>query len=103
MMIRVGNMHGTGSQRIPTIALPTEGQWQLAASNDDAGLDVSGNILEWCMSNWTDNIVTLDGDQPRVVRVGSLDDQFIDRVTHRDYAAPDTRDERIGVRLVCIV
>jgi formylglycine-generating enzyme required for sulfatase activity len=103
MMMRIGFSQNAPSKRLPTVALPTEAQWQLASSAGDAGLDVSGSILEWCMSNWTDNVVALDGNQARVVRIGSLDDQFIDRVTHRDYAAPDTRDDRIGVRLVCIV
>jgi hypothetical protein len=90
-------------EHLPTVTLPTEQQWQRAAEADNDQMDLSGSILEWCMTNWGADEVILGGAGERILRVGSLDDQFIDRITHRDYAGPDARDERVGFRLVCVL
>lgn len=86
---------------LPTVALPTEQQWQQAIENDDEEMNLSGNILEWCMNNWgTDNVV-LGGDVERVVRVGSTEYDEKTRLTHRDLANPDARNTEYGFRVVC--
>lgn len=88
-------------QAVPTIALPTEQQWQHAIANDAEQMDLSGNILEWCMTNWGSDNVVLGGDVERVVRVGSLQEDEVTRLSHRDLAKPTTRDHEFGFRLVC--
>ncbi len=86
---------------LPTVALPTEQQWQHAIENDGEEMDLSGNLLEWCMNSWgTDNVV-LGGDMERVVRVGSMEHDEETRLTHRDLAKPDARNAEFGFRVVC--
>ncbi len=86
---------------LPTVALPTEQQWQHAIENDGEAMDLSGNVLEWCMNNWgTDNVV-LGGDVERVVRVGSTEHDAETRLTHRDLAKPDSQNTEFGFRVVC--
>ncbi len=86
---------------LPTIALPTELQWQYAVENDGELMDLSGNVLEWCMTGWgTDNVV-LGGDIERVIRVGSLEHDETTRLTHRDLAKPDSRNSEYGFRVAC--
>lgn len=89
--------------RLPTVTLPTEQQWQRAAEADNDQMDLSGSILEWCMTNWGSDDVYLDGQGERILRVGSLDDQFIDRISHRDFSLPGSADDRVGFRLVCVL
>ncbi|MBL8116114.1 MAG: SUMF1/EgtB/PvdO family nonheme iron enzyme [Anaerolineae bacterium] len=84
-----------------TIALPTEQQWQRAIENDAEKMDLSGNILEWCMTAWGTDNVLLGGKVERVVRVGSTDYDEETRLRHRDLAEPESRDNRFGFRLAC--
>ncbi len=88
-------------ESVPTIALPTEQQWQHAVENDAEQMDMSGNLLEWCMTGWGTDQVVLGGDVERVVRVGSLEHDAITRLTHRDLAEPEARNNEFGFRLVC--
>ncbi len=86
---------------MPTVALPTEQQWQHAVENDSEKMDLNGNVMEWCMNNWgTDNVV-LGGDVERVVRVGSTEYDEETRMTHRDLAKPDAQNTEFGFRIVC--
>jgi formylglycine-generating enzyme required for sulfatase activity len=69
-------------------------------------LDMSGNVWEWCLTNWRDNYnATLDedpqGDYKRVVRGGSsgTDERFV-RCAHRNWYNPDGRGDKIGFRVV---
>jgi len=86
---------------LPTIALPTEQQWQHAIENDGEMMDMSGNVLEWCMNAWGADNVVLGGDVDRVIRVGSLEHDEETRLTHRDLAKPDSRNSEYGFRVVC--
>ncbi|MCA0452674.1 MAG: SUMF1/EgtB/PvdO family nonheme iron enzyme [Chloroflexi bacterium] len=88
-------------ETIPTIALPTEQQWQHAIENDKERMDLSGNVLEWCMTGWGSDNVVLGGNVERVVRVGSLEEDEITRLSHRDLAKPNERNHEFGFRLVC--
>ncbi len=88
-------------ETIPTVALPTEQQWQHAIENDKERMDLSGGVLEWCMTGWGSDNVVLGGNVERVVRVGSLEHDDITRLSHRDLAKPDTRNHEFGFRLVC--
>lgn len=88
-------------ETVPTIALPTEQQWQHAIENDRERMDLTGNVLEWCMTGWGSDNVVLGGNIERVVRVGSLEHDEITRLSHRDLAKPDERNNEFGFRLVC--
>ena len=86
---------------LPTVALPTEQQWQHAVENDGEQMDMTGNVLEWCMTEWGSDNVVLGGDVERVIRVGSLEHDEETRLKHRDLAKPDTRNNEYGFRVVC--
>ncbi len=86
---------------LPTIVLPTEQQWQHAVENDGEQMDMSGNVLEWCMTGWGADNVVLGGDVERVIRVGSLEHDEQTRLSHRDLAKPDSRNSEYGFRVVC--
>ncbi len=88
-------------ESVPTMALPTEQQWQHAIENDAELMDLSGNILEWCMTGRGADQVVLGGDTERVVRVGSLEHDEITRLSHHDLAKPDAQNSEFGFRLVC--
>lgn len=88
-------------ETIPTVALPTEQQWQHAIENDKERMDLSGGVLEWCMTGWGSDNVVLGGNVERVVRVGSLEHDDITSLSHRDLAKPDARNNEFGFRLVC--
>lgn len=68
---------------------------------DAEQMDMSGNLLEWCMTGWGTDQVVLGGDVERVVRVGSLEHDAITRLTHRDLAEPEAQNNEFGFRLVC--
>jgi formylglycine-generating enzyme required for sulfatase activity len=93
--------HVQPRETLPTVALPTEQQWQHAVENDGELMDLSGNVLEWCMNNWGTDQVVLGGDVERVVRVGSLEHDEVTRLSHRDLAQPDARNTEFGFRVVC--
>lgn len=101
MLNRSMQQNAEAREAMPTIALPTEQQWQHAVENDSEQLDMSGNLLEWCMTSWGNDQVVLSGDVERVIRVGSLEHDTFTRQTHRDLAKPDSRDSEFGFRLVC--
>ncbi|MBI1278546.1 MAG: SUMF1/EgtB/PvdO family nonheme iron enzyme [Anaerolineaceae bacterium] len=93
--------HVQPRKSLPTVALPTEQQWQHAIENDEELMDLSGNVLEWCMNSWGTDHVVLGGNVERVVRVGSTEHDEETRLSHRDLAKPDARNTEFGFRVVC--
>ncbi len=68
-------------------------------------LDMSGNIWEWCLNEYSQpKQIGTESDKPRVLRGGSwLDFQDLARCAYRDDSRPDYRDYDLGFRLVCCV
>lgn len=94
---------GATPKTLPTLTLPTEQQWQRAAENDAEKMDMTGNILEWCMTAWGLDNVLLGGGLERVVRVGSQEYDTITTLSHRDLASPDEQSDRFGFRLAYVI
>jgi len=69
--------------------------------------DVSGNVLEWCLSRWNNDYRfpeenDPDGDAARVLRGGSWDGGMGGaRCASRDWLDPYNRHYLIGFRVVC--
>lgn len=95
--------HRQPTEALPTITLPTEQQWQRAVENDAEQMDLTGNILEWCMTAWGSDNVLLGGEVARTLRVGSWEQDDVTRLRHRDLAKPDERDSAFGFRLACVL
>ena len=91
------------TESLPTITLPTEQQWQRAVENDAEQMDLTGNILEWCMTAWGTDNVLLGGEVERTLRVGSWEQDDVTRLSHRDLAKPEERDSAFGFRLACVL
>lgn len=72
-------------------------------------LDMSGNVWEWCATQWTENYENygkneknnLDGGAPRVARGGAFDvyERFV-RCAFRNRNDPDNGDSNQGFRVV---
>jgi formylglycine-generating enzyme required for sulfatase activity len=89
------------------------GMYPLGASLEGV-LDMAGNVWEWTATKWlenyenyatlVDNNPNADASARRVVRGGAwLDDQFNVRAAYRGRFAPDSRDLRLGFRVVVSV
>lgn len=121
------------------ISLPTEQEWQRAASGDTGWqfpwgneppnearcnfaekvgqatpvtqyprgksfyqvMDMSGNVLEWCLTEWSTDSINLTGSNQRIGRGGSWSDFNPDdlRVTSRPGLDPEIPDRNLGFRL----
>jgi formylglycine-generating enzyme required for sulfatase activity len=71
-------------------------------------LDMSGNVWEWCLPNWTERYqfpedLAVEGTQVRVQRGGAFDFSLkYARVTSRDETKPSNHRNHDGFRLVWI-
>ena len=69
-------------------------------------LDMSGNVLEWCLTKWRDDYNRKadddrEGDAPRVLRGGSYNDSARGvRCAFRFWYDPDLRYRLLGFRVV---
>jgi formylglycine-generating enzyme required for sulfatase activity len=68
-------------------------------------LDMSGNVWEWCLTQWRDDYKTTADEDPegaawRVLRGGSYyDDRTYVRCAYRDWNDPDFRYDDSGFRV----
>jgi formylglycine-generating enzyme required for sulfatase activity len=80
-------------------------------TNDYGLLDMSGNVWEWCATQWQENyknylekeqqLNNLEGDSARVVRGGSCGDAGVGlRCAFRDWGDPSGRGGGFGFRVV---
>lgn len=67
-------------------------------------LDMSGNVWEWCLTQWGSDSANVLGANPRVVRGGSWRNTKEEaKVTCRDADFPDSRSGNLGFRIVCTI
>jgi hypothetical protein len=78
------------------------GLYPQGASEQDV-LDLSGNVLEWCLNTYDDPQNTdPGGTDTRVVRGGSFGNSLrLARCAFRGSLTPDARNDRRGFRVVC--
>jgi formylglycine-generating enzyme required for sulfatase activity len=64
-------------------------------------LDMSGNVWEWCLTEWGTDSTILAGDRLRVLRGGSAGnhDPALLRVTYRHWEDPTAENRFIGFRV----
>jgi len=64
-------------------------------------MDMSGNVLEWCLTEYESGDIKLTGNSARVLRGGSWDDNLTDvRSVDRDGDFPSNRGSLVGLRCV---
>lgn len=63
--------------------------------------DMSGNVWEWCLTEWITDSTDLTGERKRVVRGGSWDDMpHFARVVNRNWFQQDESTSGTGFRIV---
>lgn len=65
-------------------------------------MDLSGNVWEWCLTEWSTDSVDLRGSKQRVIRGGSWSNKSKDilRAAYRDKRNPDREQNNLGFRCV---
>ena len=67
-------------------------------------LDMSGNVFEWCLTQWAEGDIDAGGYFSRVLRGGSWDSYANDaRTTPRYWDLPDEGLSLQGFRVVCSI
>jgi formylglycine-generating enzyme required for sulfatase activity len=97
-----GNTNKTGIEQTSAVGIFPHG------ASPDGVQDMSGNVWEWCLSNYEKPALdvrkeNLRTDKNRVLRGGSwLDVLFLARAVIRDFYAPGDRDYDLGFRVVVV-
>jgi len=66
-------------------------------------MDMSGNIWEWCLTEWGSSNINIGSKKPRPLRGGSwYFDKYSARAAYRNWSNPEHRNYNIGSRL-CFV
>jgi formylglycine-generating enzyme required for sulfatase activity len=66
-------------------------------------MNMSGNVWEWCLTEWGTERINMIGNNPRVVRGGSWRNYNVDflRAADRFRVAPNLESRLLGFRIVC--
>ncbi len=65
--------------------------------------DMSGNVWEWCLTEWITDKVDLDGERKRVVRGGSWDYlKHFARIVHRNWFEQGEANNGTGFRIALV-
>lgn len=81
---------------------PTPVNRHLNGSSPFGVLEMSGNVWEWCLTQWGSDAANVLSANPRVVRGGSWRNGKEEaKVTSRDADFPDSRSGNLGFRIAC--